>query len=258
MVGVSCTGAHGSGITLPPLAGMIRSVTVVSGNFGPNNLPIVYRIEPTNGITDPSKPVPNVTLVQDDATFNAIIVGLGAFGVVYSVIIETIPFYWIKETRESVDWSAAKKRLQKGPNGDILRYRNAEIWLNPYTPRALITKRELVTERPPEVSNPSTNAFVTFIHAIPALEKIWQAISQPGGLLDDLYRTLGKVLAILLKHLPLLVPTVSDSIVQDIDMNFYFFFCKVINIALDTQNHRDPVVAKYYDLYDIGERFRYS
>ena len=32
-------------------------------------------------------------------------------------------------------------------------------------------------------------------------------------------------------------------------------FLKVLNIAFDTQNHRDPVTAKYYDLYDIGERF---
>jgi hypothetical protein len=160
---------------------MIRSVTLVSGNFGPNGLPIVYRIEPTNGITDPTKPIPNVTLVQDDATFNAVIVGLGAFGVVYSVTIETVPFYWIKETREAVDWSAAKKRLQKGPDGDILKYHNAEVWLNPYTSRAIITKREVVTEPPPDASNPATNAFVTFIHSIPVLEKIWQEISKPGG-----------------------------------------------------------------------------
>jgi len=214
IVGISCTGAHGSGLTLPPLAGMIRSVTVVSGNFGPTGLPIVYRIEPTKGITDPKKPIPNVTLVQDDATFNAVIVGLGAFGVVYSVTIETVPFYWIKETREAVDWSAAKKRLQKGPDGDILKYHNAEVWLNPYTSLALITKREVVTEAPPDASNPATNAFVTFIHSIPVLEKIWQEISKPGELLDDLYRELGKVLAILLKALPLLVPAVSDLVGQ--------------------------------------------
>ena len=107
---------------------MIRSVTVVSGNFGPNGLPIIYRTEPTNGITDRGKQIPNVTLVQDDAMFNAIIVGLGAFGVVHSIIIETTPFYWIKETREAVDWSAAKKRLQRedptGASSDIATLRS--------------------------------------------------------------------------------------------------------------------------------------
>jgi len=210
MVGISCTGAHGSGITIPPLADMIRGVTLVSANFGSNGLPIVYRIEPTNGMTDPQKHIPDVTLVQDDATFNAIIVGLGAFGVVYSATIETVPFYWIKETREIIDWSAVKKRL--GPDGDILKYHTNEILMNAYTSRALVTKRELVTERPPDAANPPTNPFVTLVHALPALQKIWQLISKPGSLLDDLYRELGNVLAVLLKSLPLLVPTVRLSL----------------------------------------------
>ncbi len=82
MVGISCTGAHGSGLTIPPLADMIRGVTLVSARFGSDGLPTVYRIEPTNGITDPNKHIPKVTLIQDYATLNAVIVGLGAFGVV--------------------------------------------------------------------------------------------------------------------------------------------------------------------------------
>ncbi len=43
--------------------------------------------------------------------------------------------------------------------------------MNAYTSRALVTKRELVTERPADVSNPHTNPFVTLIQAIPAFEK---------------------------------------------------------------------------------------
>ena len=132
-------------------------------------------------------------------------------GVVYSVTIETVPFYWIKETREIIDWSAVKKRLV--PNGDILKYHTNEILMNAYTSHALVTKRELVTERPPpDAANPPTNPFVTLIHALPALQKIWQLISKPGTLLDDLYRELGNVLAVLLKPLPPLVPTLRLSL----------------------------------------------
>jgi len=160
-------------------------------------------------MTDPRNTF--ATLVQDDTTFNAIIVGLGAFGVVYSVTIETVPFYWIKETREIIDWSAVKERL--GPNGDILKYHTDEILMNAYTSPALVTKWELVTERPPpDAASPPTNPFVTLVHALPALEKIWQLISKPGDLLDDLYRELGNVLAVLLKPLPPLVPTVRLSL----------------------------------------------
>jgi len=207
MVGISCTGAHGSGITIPPLADMIRGVTLVSANFGPNNLPIVYRIEPTKGMTDPKKHIPNVTLVQDDATLNAIVVGLGAFGVVYAVTIETVPFYWIKETREIIEWSDVKKKLRQGPDGDILKYHTNEVLMNAYTSRALVTKRELVTERPSDLKNADSNPFLAVIRAIPAFEKIWKLVTQ-DGLLKDLERDLGNVLASLVKHFPLLVPTV--------------------------------------------------
>ncbi len=240
IVGVTCTGAHGSGITLPPLAAMIRGVTLVSANFGPDGKPIVYRIEPSNGITDPQKHPKTSVLVQDDATFNAIIVGLGAFGVVYSVTIETVPFYWIREFRESVDWSVAKKRLQQGPSGDILSFHNAEVWLNAYNSRALITKREVVTDppKPPfwkRVVNaipclhcivplplentddalspdPPAHAFDALLDAIPALKRIWESIAGTDGLVEEGIRELGKVLGLLLNHFPRLVPAVSHLI----------------------------------------------
>jgi ASC-1-like (ASCH) protein len=207
MVGISCTGAHGSGITIPPLADMIRGVTLVSANFGSDGLPIVYRIEPTHGMTDPKKHIPNVTLVQDDAALNAIVVGLGAFGVVYAVTIETVPFYWIKETREIIEWSEVKKKLRQGLNGDILKYHTNEVLINAYTSRALVTKRELVTERPSDISNVDSNPYLAVVRAIPAFEKIWKFVTQ-DGLLNDLERDLGNVLASVGKHFPLLVPTV--------------------------------------------------
>lgn len=233
IVGVSCTGAHGSGITLPPLAGMIRGVTLVSAQFGDDGVPIVYRIEPTNGMTDPKKQPASMPLIQDDDTFNAVIVGLGAFGVIYSVTIETVPFYWIREYREIVSWSVAKQQLQQGASGDILKYHNAEVWLNPYTSNALITKREL-TAAPPDASSSPQGPFITLINSLPALKSILEAITSGKSLLtDEEIRELGKILALFLKHFSLLVPA-------------------AVNIVLDTQNHQQPVIAKYYKIYDVG------
>jgi hypothetical protein len=222
---------------------MIRGVTLVSANFGPDGKPIVYRIEPTDGMTDPQKHRGNSVLIQEDDTFNAITVGLGAFGVVYSITIESVPFYWIREYREFVDWSIARKRLQQGPSGDILSFHNAEVWLNAYNSRALISRREKVTHLPkpkrsllkrflhtlckvvpcvdcfvptpdPPTSNPPAHVFDALLDAIPALRRIWQSIEGRGGLLDESYREMGKSLGLLLKHLPLLVPAVSDPLVQ--------------------------------------------
>lgn len=258
MVGITCTGAHGSGITVPPLAAMIRGVTLVSANFGHDGKPIVYRIEPTKGMTDPEKHRSTSILIQDDDNFNAITVGLGAFGIVYSITIETVPFYWIREYREFVDWSVAKKQLQQGSNGDILRFHNAEVWLNAYTSHTLITKREKVTHIPKPkpkpslmkrillgiyrilrlvpcarcfipnpadpfetlTSNPSTHVFDALLDSVPALRRIWRSIERRGGLLDDKYKEIGTSLGLLLRHLPLLVPAVSDSLVQEKVTNF--------------------------------------
>lgn len=189
---------------------MIRGVNLVSAKFGSDGKPIIYRIEPTGGITDPNRHSGPVVLLQDDKTFNAVIVGLCAFGVVYSVTIETLPFYWVVETRQVTDWSTAKGLLEQGPSGSILKFHNAEVWFNPYTKHALITRREVTTTQPKDGGDSSKSVFATLIKLLPALKtvldnmkKIFQNIE------DDIIRELGQILAGILKEFPLLIPTVS-------------------------------------------------
>ena len=86
---------------------MIWGVNLVTAKFGADDKPIIYRIKPTDGKTDSnchSGPV----ILQSDKTFSAMIVGLCAFGVVYSVTIEIPPFYWVEEIRQLIDWATAK------------------------------------------------------------------------------------------------------------------------------------------------------
>jgi len=64
LAGAIATGTHGSGIDLPPIHGMVCSILLVSGSGD------VYRIEPSNGISDPSLfNEEGVTLVQNDDDF---------------------------------------------------------------------------------------------------------------------------------------------------------------------------------------------
>jgi FAD/FMN-containing dehydrogenase len=232
IVGATATGTHGSGLTLPPLASMICSVHLVSAKFDANGQPIQYRIEPTSGITDPKLHSNPAVLIQDDATFNAIVTGLGAFGVVYSVTITTVPFYWVKETRQMVDWPTARRLLEQGPEGDILKHHNAEVWINPYTFETLITRRDLVQKPTGPLAAPKQNLFATLVQQLPALRLVMETIKD-DKVDDDLSSEVGATLAAFLKNFPLLVPT-------------------VLNIALSTQNHSEPKTAKYYDIYDIG------
>jgi hypothetical protein len=212
IVGATATGTHGSGITIPPLSSMICGITLVSANFDrETGLPIIYRIEPQDGITDAQKhPSSTSVLIQDDVVFNAAVVGVGALGVVYSVTIKSVPFYYIREFRESVDWPAARKVLEQGPKGDILKYHNAEVWINPYTSKALITRREQITERPSEsdLAGPGLTMHASLAANLPALQTIKAKITG-SGLAKDLDKDIGIVLAVFLKSFPLLVPSVS-------------------------------------------------
>jgi len=166
------------------------------------------------------------------------VVGLCAFGVIYSVTITTVPFYWVREVRELVTWENAKQRLQEGPDGDILKYHNAEVWMNPYTLQALISKREVTTTPPKgDHMDGSVSAWATLVKQVPALRLVLNArntiISEGENILDDLYWELGMILALIMKEFPLILPT-------------------MINITLDIENHSEPKTAKYYDIYDIG------
>lgn len=133
-IGAASTSTHGSGHQLPPLPDMIRSMVIVAGNG------LVLRIEPQTGITQPGavpvekdfvKPVAEgykeliskkhifITsendvdyLVQDDDWFAAALVNVGTFGLVYSVIIEVIPRYYLLETVEFSTWENVRKRLK--------------------------------------------------------------------------------------------------------------------------------------------------
>lgn len=208
IVGATATGTHGSGLTIPPLASMIRSVHLVSAQFDITGQPIQYRIEPTAGITDPKLHSAHVVLIQEDNAFNAVITGLGAFGVVYSVTLETVPFYWITETRQMVDWQTAKQLLAQGPGGDILKHHNAEVLINQYTGRALITRRDLVTTPPPgPLAGQNLSIFATLVQQLPALRSVTEAI-KGGDVVGDISSDVGATLAAFLKDFPLLLPAV--------------------------------------------------
>lgn len=97
IAGVVSTSTHGTGITLGPIADSVASMIVV-GEKGK-----VYRIEPSNGITDPAmyrRTFPDNELVQEDDFFNAVVVSMGCMGLIYSLIIKVRDSFHLEEIRE--------------------------------------------------------------------------------------------------------------------------------------------------------------
>lgn len=106
LAGAIATGTHGSGIGLPAIHGMVRSMVLVSegGN--------AYRVEPKKGITNPDTyDEEGIILIQDDNKFYSALVSLGCMGIIYSYIVELEPMYWLEERKEYTIWSRVKPKL---------------------------------------------------------------------------------------------------------------------------------------------------
>jgi len=85
IVGATATGTHGSRLGFPALHDTIVSIHLLAGENQQ------YWIErASHPVVDPS--IPNAlgaTLLRDDDIFNAVVVGIGAFGIIHNVVIET-------------------------------------------------------------------------------------------------------------------------------------------------------------------------
>lgn len=138
--GAFSTGTHGSGGKYSAYHDMVRSILLVASGGK------IYRIEPSDGITDPNKHAqfyagpqthPEVELIQDDAQFYATLVSFGCFGIIYSAIIETRPMCFLnKEIKyQSGGWSST---VVKTTINDLMSSLNDQeeifhyLYFNPY------------------------------------------------------------------------------------------------------------------------------
>ena len=107
IAGATMTATHGSSLELGSLDSIIASMQLVSNDGR------MLQIEPTNGITDPTKfkgylpenPEIPVELIQDDETFRAMKVSIGSMGIVYAYVLKVFDQYWIKENRVMTTWN---------------------------------------------------------------------------------------------------------------------------------------------------------
>lgn len=145
IAGAIATATHGSGIGLQAIHSMVRSMVLVAGDGN------VYRIEPTNGISDPAMhQEPGVKLVQNDDDFNAVLVSLGCMGIISSYILEVADMYWLKESKTLYKWSEIKPKLLD--KSLLNEARHVMILVNPYRTKGdhtcLVTRIQITTDKP--------------------------------------------------------------------------------------------------------------
>lgn len=143
LAGAICTGTHGTGISLGPMASYVRALTIVASSG------TVYQIEPSKAagaITDPAKfsaqrPATQTVLKQDDDWFQSAVLGVGCIGLIYSYIIEVRPAYLLEEDRAASTWEkvkadfAAAQAASPSPSPfppAASEFRHFDISVNPY------------------------------------------------------------------------------------------------------------------------------
>lgn len=173
--GVLPTGTHGSVLAHGPLADLIRSIDLVC--YDGQILRIEPAREPVTNIDILQREKVKITLRLDDDLFDAVRVGLGACGIIHSLVIKTVPKFWLKEVRTVETFSDVSTRLAGenivevfettetvlakaenpaldagagldglGFNGHPKRAMHFELLWNPYTGKTLITTRHWVAE----------------------------------------------------------------------------------------------------------------
>lgn len=126
-LGVASVGGHGSGHKLRPLSDYVRAIRVLARNDNGE----IWKLQVQRS-TGPALAVDNdFKVVQDDAWFRALSVGVGAIGTIYSVFVEVRSFYYLRETRVFLPWSELAPRLPEllADNSPLQSF---VIWVNPY------------------------------------------------------------------------------------------------------------------------------
>lgn len=182
LVGAISTGTHGCDIDRPPIADNVRAMHLV----GPGGKEWWIERSGARSITDPASMerlraagtlCADAAVVYDDRTFNAVLVSAGRMGILYSVVIEAVDAYRLRETREPRPWSGVAALLRTAgleppvtqvasSGGTTPRSRAVEIVINPFFNGAgdrdcVITRRWETTE--PVHPRDSSDSFFTIL-----------------------------------------------------------------------------------------------
>jgi L-gulono-1,4-lactone dehydrogenase len=156
--GAIATSTHGTGIRVQGMSAMVRSMDLIAAGGK------CYRLERTNGITDAAKfkaKYPDNTkmeLIQDDDKFFSAVVGFGLMGIVYSLVIEPVKTFYLKQKLWVTNWDKVKPKLQdrkffieidpqgntipKDPVTNEFPPTRAQVFVNPYITQNFLTKTE--------------------------------------------------------------------------------------------------------------------
>lgn len=171
LAGAIGTGTHGSDVDHPPIADSVRAVHLV----GPGGQE--WWIEPaSNPITDPDRMVAarsdgrlcgDIRIEYDDGLFDAVLVSAGRMGVIYSVVLEAVDAFMLREERHVSSWEEEAPWVRSVVVGSGEPYggpRFVEVVLSPYAGedgrhRCVVTTRTVPDDPTPSGEKPGPDVF---------------------------------------------------------------------------------------------------
>ncbi len=251
IMGAISTSTHGSGISLQPFPDMLESlVLATTGRWNGHCIDTtsgksevyLYRIERTNGITDPAKyNDPTIILIQDDNCFNSVICSMGCMGVVYSIVMKVMQMYWLSETRyettlDKVMELLAPNSSNAGSIPDKLKdVRNLEVLVHPY-PMDGLKVLEMNPNTAPETYYPYFKCLIT--------ER--QIVADPGGILErkghrnfftqlaGMFKLSFEIIVGIMNHIPEIIPIIVNTALKGlVDTNYINKYWHIYGLGLN-------------------------
>jgi hypothetical protein len=146
LAGATSTGTHGSDYQFPPLCDAIEAVHLVT--TGGQEVWIESSRRPLtrdDASLLAALPCPDTRIIRDDAALNAVVCGVGRFGIIYSVVLRVTRAFRLSEWTQHLDWSRVSPALARGigagtgsPFGSI----NAELDDPPWDLRISVSPTE--------------------------------------------------------------------------------------------------------------------
>lgn len=117
LAGALSTGTHGGDIAIAPLADMVMAMHLVT--VGGREIWIERASQP---ITDDvalahALTCPDTEILRNDDVFNALLVGFGRFGVIYSYVLKVMPAFVLAEWTTKITRTALTTALRAGITG---------------------------------------------------------------------------------------------------------------------------------------------
>lgn len=149
LIGAMCTGTHGSNRRVGPMAEFVRAIDMYK--IEADHTLRRIRVQPEGA--DIPLPAYDIELIEDTDLFYNLVVSMGCMGIVFCLVIQVEPAFWLEETREFMTWLGLRDNFNQ-----LRALEFADIIVNPNKLEdtdgqqdnlVLFTKRTRIAKPPP-------------------------------------------------------------------------------------------------------------